>query len=262
MRSASDRRYEQRRLDRVADERRQEQRRQARLADERRQQQRRQDRLADERRQEERRQERLREDRKRDDERRERIAAENRRQDREDRKKSDEAKNDLAASLLRSGNVAAAAVVWDLNIGSPETPPVPGHRRIAPTRWASSRDWSAGFDAQSQPAEALPAPSLEMTPDYLLGTTTWTWTTVTGATGYVLQQAHDAGFSDPVEIYSGTATAHTATTRMDFTGVHPFRRYRALAPRLGPFLLGAIVFYRVKATGGATAADSPWSNVV
>ena len=262
MRSDSDRRHEQRRLDRMADARRQEQRRQARLADERRQEQHRQARLADERRQEQRRQDSIKEDRQRDDQRRDRITAENRRQDREYEKKNQDQRNDLAMSLLRSGNAAAAALVWNLDIGSSEIPSVPGPQRIAPTPWVSSRDWSAVFRALSPEADALPAPDLEMTPDVLLGTTTWTWTAVSGATGYVLEQGRDAGFTDPVEIYRGMNTEYTATTRMDFTSFDPLRRWRAVAPHVGHSLLGATRFYRVKATGDTPASDSPWSKVV
>jgi hypothetical protein len=246
----------------MADERRQEQRRQARLADERRQEQRRQARIADERRQEQRRQDRIKEDRQRDDQRRDRIAAENRRQDREYEKKDQEQRNDLAKSLLRSGNAAAAALVWNLDIGSSDIPSVPAPQRIAPTPWVSSRDWSAVFKALSPQADALPAPDLEMTSDVLQGTSTWTWTAVAGATGYVLEQARDAGFADPVEIYRGTNTEYTATTRMDFTSFDLLRRYRAVAPNVGHSRLGATRFYRVKATGDFSASDSPWSNVV
>jgi hypothetical protein len=103
-----DRRYEQRRLDRIADERRYEQRRHDDLADERRREQRRQDYLADERRREQRR--------------RDHVDEENRRRDREDREKSQQETNASAMAWLRAGNAEAAAALWGLNLGGRPAP--------------------------------------------------------------------------------------------------------------------------------------------
>ena len=65
-----------------------------------------------------------------------------------------------------------------------------------------------------------------------------------------------------MEIYRGSETGHTAKPRTVSNPFDPLSRHRILSPRIGRSLLGATVFYRVKATGGDAASDSPWSNVV
>jgi hypothetical protein len=122
--------------------------------------------------------------------------------------------------------------------------------------------WSNTVKVEPPKARGLAAPKLEMQPDFLLGTTTWKWTSVTGATGYLLQKGHDVAFSIPVEIYSGENTQYTAKTRGDFNRFDPIGRFGTFSSALGSSLFGSIEFYRVKATGGSTALDSPWSNVV
>jgi hypothetical protein len=105
---------------------------------------------------------------------------------------------------------------------SPILPPwgAPRYYRVKVKNGLTGLDssWSNVVKVEPPKAQRLPAPKLEMKPDFLLGTTSWKWTSVTGATGYVLQNGHDVAFSNTVEIYSGEKTEHTARTRGISTG--------------------------------------------
>jgi hypothetical protein len=295
-----DRRYEQRRLDRIADEHRYEQRRRDYLADERREQLR-QDCLADERRREQRR--------------RDWIDEDNRRRDREDREKSRQETNASAMAWLRAGNAEAAAVVWGLNLSARpgqvaraaptltiEPGSVPGiawlawtgddlsgawvlqasvakgfadpveayrgpeARQLVPRpdgapRWYRVRSeglsgrpgpWSDAARVDPPRPQRLAAPRLEGADDPLTGTT-WRWSAVEGAAGYLLERGLGAGFVAPVEVYRGPLTRHVG---MPLSPVLAWPSPRSL----GSELLGAR--HRVKALGGDGAPDGPWSNVV
>jgi hypothetical protein len=281
-----DRRYEQRRLDRIADERRYEQRRQDHLADERRREQRRRD----------------------------QIDEENRRRDREDREKSQQETNASAMAWLRAGNAEAAAALWGLNPGARPAPvawaptlavepgsvpgiawlrwtgddlprawvlqgsdtdgfaaPVEEYRglearqlvltpdaaprwyRVRSERWSGRPGpWSDAVRLDPRSPRRLAAPRLAVAQDPLTGTT-WSWSAVAGAAGYLLERSFAPGFVAPVEVYRGPVTWHVGAPLAP-----PFARRSPRSLRSG--LFGA--FHRVKALGGGGALDSPWSNVV
>jgi hypothetical protein len=69
------------------------------------------------------------------------------------------------------------------------------------------------------------------------GNYTVSWSSVSGATGYVLQEADNASFPSPITVYSGASTSRMITGR-----------------DVGTY------YYRVQATN--SSGSSPWSNVI
>jgi hypothetical protein len=100
----------------------------------------------------------------------------------------------------------------------------------------------------------------------------FTWTTVAGASGYVLQAASDEAFSKPENLYSGEETEFLQPPKL--LGLSPLA-LAGLTPTFGTGLgtnpIGAGLwtsglfgtrYYRVKAKAGLGRLDSPWSNTV
>jgi hypothetical protein len=112
--------------------------------------------------------------------------------------------------------------------------------------------WSDAARLDPPRPRRLAAPRLEVVDDPLTGTT-WSWSAVEGAVGYLLERSLGPGFVAPVEVYRGPLTWHVGTP------ISPLLAWPSPRSRRSE-LFGAC--HRVKALGGNGALDSPWSNVV
>jgi hypothetical protein len=111
--------------------------------------------------------------------------------------------------------------------------------------------------------EPLTAPTLsEWNP--IIGCT---WTSVLGATGYVLEKSTDRSFKQAVTLYEGERTGYLPSIYDLPSVTKPSRRRRPSFTLdadnlLTPPASKAVEYYRVKAKGGFAFLDGPWSNVV
>jgi hypothetical protein len=125
---------------------------------------------------------------------------------------------------------------------------------LTPKNPALSTPWGTSFDnllgnVGDKPSPArftrLAAPHLSRAePRSLLevGNRSFSWTSVADAVAYVLERSADHLFSEPVRLYKG-----------------PDTRFLEQLPGADKWLDG---YYRVRAEGGPTTLDSPWSDVV
>lgn len=117
--------------------------------------------------------------------------------------------------------------------------------QTSPTVQAVAVDTTVVFSRIYLPLifKPLPSPqeSISITPTdnnyYIVS-----WSAVTGATGYILEEAADAGFSNPTQVYEGSNLSWSSPQRPATT-----------------LPCGATFYYRVKTKG--TAGDSEWSNI-
>ena len=87
------------------------------------------------------------------------------------------------------------------------------------------------------------------------------WTSVNGASSYLLQMSQDLSFDKPVEVYAGAGSQWPVVSLLSSLAT-PRYKSPALA-RLEILPCNCRTrYYRVKANGGLAFLDSPWSNVV
>jgi hypothetical protein len=126
-----------------------------------------------------------------------------------------------------------AGITWSASGQAPGT----YYYRVKATGAGGDSPWSSTQSVQvNPPPPAAPTLNPISNPDGD-GNYTVTWSSVTGATSYTLQEDNDDTFSSPTTVYD-----HGPGTSWDAIDKEP-----------------ELYYYRVKATGAG--GDSPWSNV-